>query len=140
MVSKKVFITDNEYSVKLENNSQLSTYEISKFIRYCFSFLKISAVDVTVNIENERNDRLETLASYMPYDKTVTVLGGGRHILDVFRSLAHELVHVKQDTEGGLDDPEQTKDNNDGVAIENEANSLAGVIMRKYGRENPNLY
>ena len=54
----------------------------------------------------------------------------GRHPIDVCRTLAHELVHhVKGHTDGS-----------DGSDDENEANALAGKIMRKFGRENPDLF
>ncbi len=32
------------------------------------------------------------------------------------------------------------KDGSDGSPIENEANSLAGVIMRQYGKLHPEIY
>jgi hypothetical protein len=52
-------------------------------------------------------------------------------IIDVLRSIAHELVHYKQNLEGRLIDA--AKDGSDGSPIENEANAVAGVIM-KYGK------
>lgn len=49
-----------------------------------------------------------------------------RHPLDVFRTLAHEMVHYKQKNFRGRNVRETGSD------CENEANSVAGEIMRHY--------
>jgi hypothetical protein len=60
-----------------------------------------------------------------------------RHIMDVCRTLAHELVHYKQDLNQELEgeDPGAT-----GSPQENEANAQAAVIMRNWGKKYPNLF
>ncbi len=52
--------------------------------------------------------------------------------------VAHELVHHKQNLEGRITNPEI--DGADGSEIENEANAVAGVIIRKWGRIHPEIY
>jgi hypothetical protein len=49
------------------------------------------------------------------------------------RTLAHELVHYKQDIEDRLDDNSGAT----GSPEENEANAQAGVVMRDYSEQNP---
>ena len=61
---------------------------------------------------------------------------GNRHIMDVLRTLAHELVHYKQDTMGVL----RPDSGEDGSEHENEANAKAAVIMRLWGKMNPELF
>jgi putative chitinase len=61
---------------------------------------------------------------------------GNRHIMDVLRTLAHELVHYKQDTLGVL----RPDSGEDGSEHENEANAKAAVIMRLWGKMNPELF
>lgn len=64
-------------------------------------------------------------------DKHVLYVGvENRHIVDVLRTLAHELVHYKQDTENRLN----SHSGDTGSDIENEANAKAGVIMRKFNK------
>jgi Zn-dependent peptidase ImmA (M78 family) len=53
---------------------------------------------------------------------------------DILRTLAHELVHHMQNLKG------DELNGDDGSEIENEANAQAGVIMRKFGRENPEIF
>jgi hypothetical protein len=65
----------------------------------------------------------------------IRVMAHGRHPIDVLRTLAHELVHYKQDSEGRIhDDSGET-----GSDEENEANAVAGVIMRDFDQAHPEL-
>jgi hypothetical protein len=55
---------------------------------------------------------------------------------DMLRTLAHELVHHKQNVEGRIyNDSGET-----GSEIENEANAKAGVILRNFGKQNSMIY
>ena len=56
------------------------------------------------------------------------------------RSIAHELTHLKQDKEGRLQDNNHDENNEAGSPIENEANAVAGQIIRKFGEEYPEIY
>ena len=59
-----------------------------------------------------------------------------RHINDCLRTLAHELVHFKQDIEERLD----INSGETGSEAENEANALAAIIMRNWGKTHPQLF
>jgi hypothetical protein len=65
---------------------------------------------------------------------TIQVVTKGRHPMDVMRTLAHELVHWKQRIEG------MELDGSDGSETENQANAMAGVIMRKFGEKYPQYF
>ena len=72
-------------------------------------------------------------------------VGGGilvyikdRSYMDSCRSIVHEMVHAKQYEDGRLTNP--LEQGQDGTPEENEANSLAGEIMRKWGKLYPQLY
>lgn len=65
---------------------------------------------------------------------TISVVAKGRHPVDVMRTLAHELVHWKQRTMG------HEMNGEDGSSTENQANAIAGVIMRKFGKMYPEYF
>jgi len=66
------------------------------------------------------------------------VLGKNRSLADIIRSIAHELVHHKQNQNGELTgDP---KEGSTGSHWEDEANALAGALVRDYGEFNPQIY
>lgn len=71
-------------------------------------------------------------------DKSINVNIAGRHAADIMRTLAHEIVHYCQDREkeGGL----EASDGETGTQYENQANAVAGQIMRDYARKNPSIF
>jgi hypothetical protein len=71
-------------------------------------------------------------------DGFIKIYAKNRAIIDICRSICHELVHHKQNLEGRLVDAVQ--DGEDGSEIENEANAVAGVIIRKWGKQHPEIY
>lgn len=78
----------------------------------------------------------KSFGGYMPSEKEIIVIASNRNLADVLRSLAHELVHHKQNLDGRINNDS----GNTGSDIENEANAMAGVIMRDYGKINPDIF
>jgi Zn-dependent peptidase ImmA (M78 family) len=74
-----------------------------------------------------------TFGCFKPEENTIYLVTKGRHPKDAMRTLAHELVHYKQDIEDRLDDNSGAT----GSPEENEANAQAGVVMRDYSEQNP---
>jgi len=72
----------------------------------------------------------------MPELHKIWVYIGNRNTADVIRTLAHELVHAKQREDAGG----KPLNGETGSKHENEANSLAGVMLRIYGKQNPDIY
>jgi hypothetical protein len=86
-----------------------------------------------------RNPKLasqrRSFGGYMP-GAGIEINIGNRHIMDVLRTLAHEMVHYKQDINGELK-PDSGRDGSD---EENEANAKAAVVMRLWAKMNPELF
>jgi len=110
---------------------------VSDFVNFTKKMLKIND-DVVVELAFERTPDLITTAYYHNGDKRVKVYVKDRAKIDIMRSIAHELVHHKQNLDGRLTNP--LENGADGSKIENEANSLAGIIMRKWGKLHPEDY
>lgn len=72
--------------------------------------------------------------SFGEFDGSILVATQGRHPMDVMRTLAHELVHWKQQTSG------EEMDGSDGSETENDANAIAGKILRKFGKMYPEYF
>lgn len=110
--------------------------QVADFVNFAKEYLGIKD-DIQIKLAFERTPDLKTTA-YYSLDGLVVVYVKDRAIIDVCRSIAHELVHHLQNLEGRLLDA--MKDGEDGSPIENEANAVAGVIIRKYGKLHPELY
>ena len=109
---------------------------IADFTNFAKEFLGIND-GIQIKLAFERTPDLKTTAYYNSSGFLV-VYAKDRAIIDVCRSIGHELQHHKQNLEGRLKDP--IEDGADGSPIENEANAVAGVIIRKYGRLHPEIY
>lgn len=62
---------------------------------------------------------------------------GDRHLADILRTLCHELIHVQQFNRGTAHNSMTDSQN---LEIEDEANAIAGRMMRQYGKKNPEIY
>jgi predicted nucleotidyltransferase len=77
-----------------------------------------------------------TFGRYLPDQHVLEISTHGRHIMDVFRTIAHELTHQRQhEVESVPDTAGHT-----GSRWENQANAQAGVIMRNYSRLHPEMF
>lgn len=107
------------------------------FIRFACNELGIENQPNIELIDNRAEAQTNrSFGGYYPSEKTIRVNTGGRHQADILRTLAHELVHYKQDGDGKI----SHESGETGSDIENEANAMAGVLMRKYGQKNPTIF
>lgn len=107
------------------------------FLEFCVKGLSIEEVP-SINFTDDTGWCKEycTFGAFEPGTKEITVYIKNRNLADICRTLAHELVHKRQHELGTLD----SQSGETGSEIENEANELAGVIMRSYGKNNPEIY
>lgn len=82
---------------------------------------------------NEREEGMTT-ASYNMKTGEIKVYVKGRATFDICRSIAHEMVHAAQHKH--TDD----LDGSTGSPHEDQANALAGRIVRMYGKLHPDFY
>lgn len=109
---------------------------VNDFVKFAKEFLGINE-KVKIILVFERTPDLRTTA-YYDNNGTIKIYSKDRAIVDICRSISHELVHYKQNMDNRITNPEL--DGADGSEIENEANAVAGVIIRKYGRLHPEIY
>ena len=104
-----------------------------------------SCVD-KLQLENPPKLRLETTSdwsqengSFGQYDadtNTLILATAGRHVLDILRTMAHEMTHRQQDETNPLPiDAGAT-----GSPWEDQANAMAGRIMRDWAEEQPEMF
>jgi antirestriction protein ArdC len=105
------------------------------FIRFCIAELGITTgPNIKIGDDHAKAQEHRAMGYYSPAENTIWVLRGQRVPADWYRTLAHELVHWRQRERG------ETLDGADGSETENEANSKAAVLLREWGRQNPDIY
>jgi hypothetical protein len=128
-----------------EGETQFGSKEkqlIDDFVKFVKNELKIqNEIDVRLQTDKEG---IKTTAIYN-YEEgkdkniknsTIRVYTTGRAIVDILRSIAHEFVHHQQNEKGKLENVSKSP----GSPVENEANSVAGELVRKFGENHPEIY
>jgi len=118
----------NEYL----KTTMLLEEKLDDFVQFACDHLKLQDTP-KIELVQVRDGNMTT-ANYCPNTKNIKVYAKGRALFDVARSLAHELVHHKQNING------EELNGETGSNCENEANATAGQIIRLYGKKNPDFY
>lgn len=111
---------------------------IKEFIAFAKEKLGLgeSMPNIKISYDEQEASGMKSFGKYTPETNELRVVGVNRNLADVLRTLAHELVHDKQRKAGVLD-----RDSNEtGSEHENEANALAGVLLREFGQQNPIIF
>lgn len=103
------FLSFAKKELKIEHIPKLSFVDNSKFAKKIAAFGQIQNNKIVIDIQD-------------------------RHIMDILRTVTHELVHYRQHQKG-----------NYGTGIagspnENQANQIAGTIVRKFGERYSNMF
>lgn len=102
---------------------------LKSFIDYLHK--EIPLEDVNVEFVNQRQGTMTT--GVRQENGTLKILAGGRMLLDVLRTLSHEWVHEGQHQILGW----EIEGDEIGGPYENQANSLAGVYLKKFQVNQP---
>ena len=101
---------------------------IYDFCNYTCDELGLDRNIVDISIADNREDSgIRTTAFYNPSNHKIVVYGKDRAVVDICRSIAHELTHMQQMIENRITFPVQDV----GGEIEDEAINL---VIQKYGK------
>jgi hypothetical protein len=108
---------------------------VQDFIQHVTIELGIDPVpEIHLHTDPAWSEQNQSFGRYDPESHTLNVSMPNRHVMDVLRTVAHELVHCSQNQQHGQlpDDAGET-----GSRWENDANARAGVIMRDWANSHP---
>ena len=108
----------------------------SKFLPVAMGVLELDKLPaIKLHKHVDAGNGQPTFGMYNPNNGEINLSLADRHPTDILRTLAHELVHFAQDQRKELhNDSGET-----GSDHENEANAIAGIIMRMFSKQNPEL-
>ena len=134
-INPKLWIIDLSKSLKEDISNKADV--VDDFIKFAINTLELQQVPtITFTDDEEVAKQMRALGSYNPQTDELLVVRGNRMVADVLRTLAHELVHRKQNELGQLEPGSGAT----GSPTENEANAAAGVLLRLYGAKNTDIY
>lgn len=110
--------------------------KLNEFVKFVKKELDLKSVP-TISIQNGRGE-LKTTANYdyTKENKIIKINGKNRALVDIMRSLAHELVHHKQFEQGRL----KKRPPDIGGEIEDEANAKAGQYIKMFSKIDGTIY
>jgi hypothetical protein len=139
--------THEPINIRLFENWSYEDVQIKSFMRYINEAKEETITDFVrfaarqLGLQQEPNiefvdvrDGSMTTAAYSPSDCSMKIYRGNRATFDICRSIAHEMVHQMQDENG------DELDGTTGSPCEDEANAVAGRLIRMYGSENDSFY
>jgi len=114
------------------------------YLNYITDFVKFAAAilnmkdDFNLFLLGKGQDGESTTGGYSPSENTIRVLYQDRALVDILRSIAHEMEHQRQNNHELI----QGKPQNIGGFLENDANIIAGILIKLYVKatNNHNLY
>ena len=112
---------------------------LKDFIKFCVAELKIETMPaVKLRKDPQWSVVNKTFGRYNNDKHMLEVAWGHRHIMDILRTVAHELTHKHQhERDGERMGPDAGET---GSPWENEANARAGILMRDYARLHPDFF
>jgi hypothetical protein len=110
---------------------------VTDFVDFCVDKLNIeNTPQIRFKRDPAWSQRNKTFGSYNHDTNELIVSLANRHVMDILRTVAHELTHQRQGEVADM--PKDAGET--GSKWENEANAKAGVLMREYGQAHPDLF
>tara|TARA_B100000700_G_scaffold126567_1_gene141731 strand:+ start:9342 stop:9767 length:426 start_codon:yes stop_codon:yes gene_type:complete len=124
---RKLFVSD-ELDLTPENVRLLA-----EFIVFCEKSLPIENPYIIKVVGRRRQHGITTTAAYAVGGNECRVYAKNRALVDVMRSIAHEMTHMMQDEQGMITGPIQDA----GGFHEDQANAKAGELIKLFAKSSP---
>jgi hypothetical protein len=113
-----------------------------KYLFYINQFSLFAAKHIGINtpikitLADKGYENLSSTGMYFVNQYKITVLYENRSLVDILRSIAHELQHQKQNELNQIPDDPQ----NIGGELENEANIMCGILIKLFINDRKHIY
>jgi len=124
-MNRKLYIDKNLDSCT--KNSQVT----KRFINFCGDKLGLDCEFEIFIVEDRPKHKITTTAYYDPNKQIIKVYGKNRAFVDVLRSIAHEMTHMRQGINGEITGPIQDI----GGYHENQANAMSGALIKMFAKD-----
>ena len=111
--------------------------EVQKFVEWTAKKLNLKEVPtVELSMDTEEAQTNHHTGGHVPGEGSVWVYAKNRNLVDILRTVFHELVHVRQHEIGMI----KPGDSYPGSPIEAMADMLAGKYIKLYGEKNHHIF
>lgn len=126
------------FDSKLDEDTDMDLQgEVDKFAEWTAKKLNISEVpNIELSMDTEEAQDNHHTGGHVPGSGNIWVYAKNRNLVDILRTVFHELVHVRQE-EIGMIKPGSSYP---GSPIESMADMLAGKYIKIYGEKNHHIF
>ena len=111
--------------------------EVKKFVEWAGRRLHIERLPkIELSYDTDEAQTNHHTGGHMPGSDSIWVYASNRNLVDILRTVFHELVHVRQDEIGMI----KPGDSYPGSPIEAMADMLAGKYIKIYGEKNHHIF
>jgi hypothetical protein len=119
------------------NNTSFLKDEVGKFVNWTINQLHIkNKPKVVLSFNHEEAQQGHHTGKHIEGSNNVWVYVKNRNLVDILRTVFHELVHWRQSELGMI----EAGDSYPGSPIESMADMLAGKYIKIYGKENKQIF
>lgn len=110
---------------------------IKKFAKWASRILKLKSIpEIELSFDTEEAQQGHHTGRHINGENKVWVYAKNRNLVDILRTLFHELVHVRQ----GELDMIKNGDSYPGSPIERQADVMAGKYIKIFGKKHPEIF
>ena len=111
--------------------------EVAKFVEWTAKKLNLQKVPaIELSMDSEEAQTNHHTGGHVPGEGSVWIYAKNRNLVDILRTVFHELVHVRQHEIGMI----KPGDSYPGSPIEAMADLLAGKYIKIYGEKNHHIF
>jgi hypothetical protein len=111
--------------------------EVNKFVDWAAERLKLENIPkVQLSKDTEEAQVNHHTGGHVPGSDVIWVYAKNRNLVDILRTVVHELTHVRQHELNMI----KPNDSYPGSPIEAQADMVAGKLMKIYGKENNHIF
>ena len=127
----------NEIVSKSPESDHELRQAISQFVHWVIKKLDIQdeLPKFDLSYDQLTAQKLHRTGSYEWHNNIMTVYVLNRNLVDILRTVAHEMTHKKQAEEGRIH-----QKNPPGSKLEQEADATAGYLMKLYSKEHREIF
>ena len=119
-----------------EESTDSREQQVQEFMLWCKSKLKLKQELPNIEFSDKKDSKeMHHTGYYNDQENKLWVYTGNRNLIDILRTVAHEFTHRKQGEQGRIDSDQSYP----GSPIEQEADAVAGYLMKLYGKEHPEI-
>ncbi len=107
---------------------------IGEFCNFCADHLPIDGPFEILIVSDRNKHGIGTTAAYHVGKNSIKIYGKNRALVDILRSIAHEMTHMMQDETGLINGPVQDV----GGFHEDQANAKAGELIKRFAKSDKN--